>query len=396
MPELALSSVSATLAAVSACALLVSAAAGQSRGAPSEHPGRVEVRHDPAVFTASILLNLTGYDEKNGESFHPVRERVRKQLAAELPAELMAELREFRDAHPQHHTTYITFALLTGGPPSFIPRDVDDVAPKEGASGADWDDTWQSHVTSVRNDLAGLDDLLQKTWAEPAVRRAFADIEQEAVHYGLPYVAALNRGIEAAIVYLKADHSHLQLRQVIIPNLLMRHSEAMGFPMGRNTFLTIQGPGAGRFGPADSDPVGDPHEFLHLLVNPVALDPRLVETYPARFGELFRKAMMYPIPAQVYTSAENWVAECAVKAVACRIAYDVGRPLVPIGDPACPLAVTETSFGFLLEAWFYDKLADYEQGDMSFAEWFKQTVEQTTTDAVLEQLEALGIAVKDS
>jgi hypothetical protein len=377
--------------ALSACALLLSGAAGQSQGASPDPPKRVEVRHDAAVFTPSVLINLTGYDEEAEASFHTVRERVLRQSTDELPADLLADLNEFRGSHPNPHMSYITFVFLTERTPSFAMRDVDEVAPKEGISGADWHRLWHSHVTSVRNDLAGLELLLAKIWAALAVRRAFRDVEHEAVQYGMPYVAALDRGIEAAIAYLQAEPAHLRFRQVIIPNLLMRHGEAMGFPMGEDTFFTIQGPGAGRRGPAD--PVGDPHEFLHLLANPVALDPCLVKTYPRRFGGLFRRAMTYPIVKQNYRSIQNWVAECAVKAVACRITYDAGRPLAPVGDPACPLAVQEASFGFLLEAWFYGKLADYEQGDMSFAEWFEQTVAQTTTEAVPAQLQALGITV---
>jgi hypothetical protein len=102
--------------------------------------------------------------------------------------------------------------------------------------------------------------------------------------------------------------------------------------------------------------------------------------------------MAYPLVAESYSSVEQWVDECLVNALACRLVYDAGRPLAPLNDPACPLVVQETAAaGYLLEAWFYEKLADYEQGDMSFAEWFRQTVEETTEEAVLEQLRALGI-----
>ncbi len=250
-------------------------------------------------------------------------------------------------------------------------------------------------MTSVRKDLPGLELLLEKTWGLPAVRRAFRDIEDEAVKHGMASAAALNRGIEAAIEYLQADPSHLQLKQVIIPNLLMSRG-ALGFPMGEDTFFTIESPTAGRLGPADSDPVGDPHEFLHLLVMATTREPGLVKTYQTRLGELFRRAMAYPLVAESYSSVEKWVDECTVKAVACRIAYDAGRPLAPINDPACLLAVQEAAAGFLLEPWLYGKLGDYEQGDLSFAEWFAQTMEQTTTDAVLGQLQALGITVTDS
>jgi hypothetical protein len=170
----------------------------------------------------------------------------------------------------------------------------------------------------------------------------------------------------------------------------------MGFPMGEDAFFTVESPTAGRLGPADSEPAGDPHEFLHTLVMATTREPGLVKTYPARFGGLFRTAMAYPLVAESYSSVEKWVDECLVKALACRIAYDKGRPLAPISDPACPLAVQEAVHGFLLQTWFYEKLGDYEQGKLSFAEWFERTVEQTTTEAVLEQLGALGIAVKES
>jgi hypothetical protein len=394
MPDATLCGVPAVLAAFSACALLLSCAAGKSQGAPSGPPGRVEVRHDAAVFTASILLNLTGYDEENDESCHPVRERIRQQMAEELPAELTAELKEFRSDHSTHFMAYIQFALSTEGPPSFTLRDVDEVAPKDGAIGARLHEVWHSHVTSVRKDLAGLELLLKKIWEVPAVPRAFRDVEQETVQYGMPSAAALDHAIEAAIAYLKADPSHLQLRQMIIPNLLMARG-ALGVPMGEDTFFTVESPTSGRLGPAGSDPSGDPHEFVHVLVAPATRERSLVKTYPTRFGGLFRRAMMDPHVAGNYNSHEDWVDECMVKAVACRIVYDTGRPLAPVGDPACPLAVMEASCGFLLEAWFYEKLAEYEQGNMSFTEWYEQTVEHTTEDAVLAHLEELGVVVKE-
>lgn len=393
MPELTLCGVPGVLATLSTAALLLSFAGGTSQGAPSE-PGRVEVRHDPAVFTASALLNLTDYDEENDEPLHPAGETVRQQMAKELPPELVAELKEFRAAHPVHFTRYIGFALSTEGPPSFTPLNVEEVAPKEGAVGARWHAVWHSHMASTREELGGLELLLKRTWGVPAVQRAFRDIEEEAVQHGMASAAALDRGIETAIEYLQADPSHLQMKHVIIPNMLMSRG-AMGFPMGEDTFFTIESPTAGRLGPADSDPVGDPHEFLHTLVMPATREPGLLEEYPARFGGLFRRAMAYPLVAESYSSVEKWLDECLVKALACRIAYDKGRPLAPLSDPSCPLAVQEAVAGFLLQTWFYEKLGDYEQGGMSFAEWFRQTVEHTTEEAVLDHLEELGISVKE-
>ena len=383
----------ATAAALFACALLVSIAAGGSSSASADAAGRVEVRHNAAVFTASVLLNLTGYDEENADSFHPVRERVRRQMAEGVPAELLAELKGFRSSHPQHHTRYVIFALSIEGPPSFALREVEAMAPAEGGPGAGWQEVWHSEVSRLRGDLAGLELLLAKLWAVPAVPGAFREAEQEALESGRPRASAINRGIEAAIAYLQADPSHLQVRQVIIPNLLMSHRQAMGVPMGCTTFVTVEGPLDVNLAPAGPEPMGDPHEFLHLLVAPATRAPDLVQTYPERFGELFRQAMEYPHMQGNYRSHEGWVDECLVKAVASRLVYDEGRPLAPLGDPACPLAVHETVAGYLLEAWLYEKLVEYEQGDLSFVEWFRQTVEETTEEAVLEQLQSLGIAV---
>jgi hypothetical protein len=390
-----LCSVPAMAAACFGCTLLVSIAAGWPGSASVGPAGRVEVRHDGAVFTASVLLNLTGYDEENADSFHPVRERVRRQMAEGVPAELLAELKGFRSSHPQHHTRYVIFALSIEGPPSFALREVEAMAPGEGGPGAGWQEVWHSEVTRLRRDLAGLELLLAKLWAVPAVQRAFQEAEHEALESGRPRASAISRGIEAAIAYLKADPSHLKLKQVIIPNLLMSHRQAMGVPMGRATFITVEGPLDVNLGPAGPEPIGDPHEFLHILVAPATRAPDLVETYPERFGELFRQAMEYPRMQGNYTSHEAWVDECLVKAMACRLVYDAGRPLAPIDGPACPLVVHETVAGYLLEAWFYEKLADYEQGDMSFVEWFQRTVEETTAEAVLEQLQALGIIVNE-
>ena len=166
----------ATAAACLASMLVLALAAGGSDSASAGPSERVQVRHDAAVFTASVLLILTDYDEEKDEPLHPVGERVRREMAKELPSELIADLKEFRADHPTHFTRYIGFALATEGPPSFTLRDMDEVAPKEGAVGARWHAVWHSHMAATRENLGGLEFLLKRAWGVPAVQRAFRDI----------------------------------------------------------------------------------------------------------------------------------------------------------------------------------------------------------------------------
>jgi hypothetical protein len=80
---------------------------------------RVEVAENKTIFAVFCLLNLGGYDaENNPDGMHPVRVRVREQLANKVRPELAKRIRDFYRRHtsaePYH---YSVVAMSTGGPP---------------------------------------------------------------------------------------------------------------------------------------------------------------------------------------------------------------------------------------------------------------------------------------
>lgn len=341
---------------------------------------RVQVRHDPRVFTISVLLNLAGYDHENAPAFHPVRARLRQELAPAVPTGLVADFRGFWQEHGWHHIFFITHALLTDEPPLFTPMTAADITPQTMPLGGDFA---RGHFIRLLTEMAG-HSFLQRAWEVPALQAAFHSIEDESLTHARLMADALERGVERAVTYLGADPDYLELPYVLVSDLLLSYWEACQNPIG-DSFIEVRGPVFAKPGDPVPFSMEDPHEFVHIPLIPVTRDPARVAAYQPRIDDLFRRAMTYPMMKANYGSPRDWLDECLVKAVCCRLVYNTGS-LQPRS-----VAVQEASLGYLLEPWFYEKLADYEPGKITFAEWFDRIMADFDAAAVLRQLASLGI-----
>ncbi len=348
---------------------------------------RVEVQHDARVFTASIFLNLTGYDEENAPAFHPVRTRLREEMQAAVPPELVSECKDFRGAHPLHHTAYIWLAMLTDGPASF------EIAHTEAAAACPVPMIGQ-HARQIASQLAGLRELLCRLWGLAAVRDAYVDVQPEVLAHGEAGARLLEPNVCKAIAYMKADPGAVLARYTLIPNLLFSYWQAIGVPIGMH-FNEVRGPVTVRPGAPDPHATGDPHEFVHLLVAPTSWDLGRVDAHASRLDGLFRRALTYDLVGRNYDSFAAFTNECLVNAVSCRVLRGPA-PLAPLGAPASPSVVGEAHLGFLMETWFYERLEAYERRSLEFAEWFEQTMAAATTDRVLEHLARLGVTAAEA
>ncbi|MCJ7676099.1 MAG: hypothetical protein MUO35_00070 [Anaerolineales bacterium] len=345
---------------------------------------RVGVEHDARVFGASVLLNLTGYDEENGPAFHPVRARLREETRAAVPRALIAECTGFRDAHPLHGSAYMWLAMLTDGPPCF------DLVHVETAAASPIP-MIEEHVRHIAHELAGLRELLRKLWDLAAVRNAYEGTRPEVLAHGEAHARILEPNVAEAIAYMRTDPAALLARYTLIPNLLSSYWQAMGIPIGMH-FHEVRGPVTAVPGAPDPHATGDPHEFVHMLVAPTSWDPSRVDAHASRLDGLFRRAQGYD--AARYDSFILFMNECLVDAVSCRVRQGP-VPLASLDDPNRPQVMEDARAGLLMAPWFYEHLETYERRTASFAEWFDETMAAATTEGVVEHLARFGVIVRD-
>ena len=81
----------------------------------------------PSLFSVLAAINAAGYNaDADSPSNHPTRDLVRRELAAKkIPC--LDELKKFFENHRQSDwnselSQYVSFALVTDGPPAFAPR----------------------------------------------------------------------------------------------------------------------------------------------------------------------------------------------------------------------------------------------------------------------------------
>ena len=229
-------------------------------------------------------MNLTGYDQENGAAYHPVRERLRRDLAQTMPAEVVAEFRDFQAERPEHHFwVFIQYVLSTGGAPSFEPLGFDELC----AEGKE-----ESAYRPMVEELRGLEGIIRKAWAVPDVQSAYRDAEDQVMAHGSEYAAAFRTGYEKAVEYLKADPTNLKLDYIFVPNLLQSYFEATGHRVGHK-FYDVEGPQSEHPREARPGDVGNPHEFVHGLISSVTKDLARIELFAPKVQEIFDTSMAY-------------------------------------------------------------------------------------------------------
>ncbi|MEN6605822.1 MAG: hypothetical protein ABFD60_01165, partial [Bryobacteraceae bacterium] len=132
---------------------------------PAAEQGQLDA--SPSLFSVMAAINAAGYDaDIDSAANHPLREALRKELASRnIPC--LPELKKFFAEHRQLDDTselsqYISFALVTDGPPSFQPRLKQNEIPPDVLALNGFDKL----MTRFHSE-AGIDDLWRK--AQPAI-----------------------------------------------------------------------------------------------------------------------------------------------------------------------------------------------------------------------------------
>jgi hypothetical protein len=205
-------------------------------------------------FLRCSAWSISAGTTNNPDGMHPVRVRVREQLASKVRSELAKRSRDFYRQHtgadPYH---YSVVAMSTGGPPDF-------------RFTAEWPDVSKDASFAA---LADLPVLLRELYTSAPIEEIYAGVRPDYRKYIDQYRASVVAQVAKAMAYcrmsaLNATGGGETPHAVMIPNLLESFSRAFGFVLG-DTFA-VEGP---------QTKIGyNPHEFVHGITNPMSYDPR--------------------------------------------------------------------------------------------------------------------------
>ena len=310
---------------------------------------RVEVTENKTIFTLFCLLNLGGYDEENNpDGMHPVRVRVREQLAHNVPLELAKRIRDFYRQHATADAStdayrYTVVAMSTGGAPGF-------------KFTADWPDVGRDPSFAA---LADLPVLLRDLYASAPIEEIYASVRPDYLKYIEDYRAEVVAQVAKVMAYCRVPALSASggeaTRSVVIPNLLESYGRAFGLVL-EDTFA-IEGPQA---------KIGyNPHEFVHGITNSMSYDPRYKALqHPAE--PLFELAKKQPDVGDV-ANLQNFLDENLVRAISLKYRDN--------GDPARRQRLQEAMMeeyrsGYTLEPFFYEQLSGYEKSKEPMSEYY--------------------------
>ena len=298
-----------------------------------------------SLFTVLAAINAAGYDaEIDSTSNSPVREAVRRELAAKsIPC--LEELKRFvRDHHQADSTAelsqYISFGLVVDGPPSFRYRLKQNELPPDVMALAGFEKLLARFYTE-----AGVDALWQK--AQPEMDAAIA-------RYHLP----LTEAVMQVNGYLRSPTSGVRgFRFQVYLDLLGAPNQIQTRSYGNEYFVVLTTS-------PEPQTADVRHAYLHYMLDPLA----------TRYSEevMKRKALEdYALGAPYLDPIfkEDFLlltGECVIKAVESRLASGAGQKQALVQQ-----ALGE---GFVLTPHFAEQLAIYEKQDQSIRYYYPNLI----------------------
>ncbi len=305
-----------------------------------------ELDASPSLFAVLAAVNAAGYDaDLDSLANHPLREAVRKELAAKrIPC--LDELKRFFRDHRQKDWTselsqYVSFALVVDGPPAFDFRlKVNELPPDVMA-------------------LDGFQPLLVRFCREADVaslwKKAQPDFEAAIARYHAPVIGAVGQ----VNAYLRAEASGIRgWRFQVYVDLLGAPNQIQTRSYANEYFVVVT--------PSPEPQVADVrHAYLHFQLDPLAtryaddvLKKKAVGDY----------ALGAPYLEQAYKSDFLLLAsECLIKAVESRL-----EP----GSPQRKQALVQQALGegYILTPHFAEQLALYESQDRSMRYFYPDLI----------------------
>ena len=318
----------------------------------------------PALFAVMAAINAAGYDVDLGSPVNsPVREMVRREVAAKNPAGL-AQLKEFFGDHRQKDpnadlTQYISFALCVGDPPEFA---------------------YRYKTNELPPDVAQLDEFrglmirfYQEADIEQLWKKAQPLFEETIARYHAPVLAAVNQ----VNAYLRSSTSGMMgtrfqvyLDLVAAPNQVHTRSYKSDY------FIVIT--------PSAELQVDDiRHAFLHYQVDPLSI----------RYAQDLEKKRGLIDYAQAATLLEPYYkddfgllsTECLIKAIESRLAPVDVRP---------KLVAQALGEGYVMTPAFADALPAYEKQEQSLRFYYPDLVKTIDLKREAARLDKIEFATE--
>jgi len=335
---------------------------------PGAAPIKDQVRFEvsESLFTAMALINAVGYDEDlESTSNHPARKWVRQRLAAKNPA-ILEDLKQFykdhrRDNWQQELSQYVSFALVTDGPPDFNPRFV-----------------WNEMPPDTQ-ELRGFEAYLKLFYDEADIPSLWREVEPQFEPLLQKYQPKVTETIQRANAYLRNPTSGAQRRgfQIVLDVLgAPNHVETRAYDDMSYIVVT----------PTPEFPMDRMRlAYLHYLIDPVVY--RLRESFENKRA-VSDFALGAPLlPAAYKEDFALLVSACLVRAVAAR--------MEPMPAAERERLVNEaTTEGFVLTPFFYERLQEFEKQPANLRYYFEEMMAKL--DAFKENERLKGVKFKES
>lgn len=315
---------------------------------PEEPLGQIDTNE--ALFDVMAAINAGGFDaDVNAVSNDPLRQTLRQYFAqqdrqSQNHAAIDALRRFVRDHRPHVKETelnqYVSFALLTKGPPDFAFANPDLPVPPEVAA------------------LEGFGPILADFYKEAKLDQLWKQVQPNYEARAAEYTEPVSRAVLEVTAYLRSVTNSFQGRRFLI------YVDLLGAPNQVQTrnyvddYYTV-------ITPAADFPMGDlRHAFLHFMTEPQTLRMSLAMK---KLMPLHEIALDSPLLEEEYrTNFTDLAMECFIKAIEARIER---KP-----------AMVEQALreGYILTPAFAEQLEIYEKNDQALRIYFPELVDAIT------------------
>ncbi|HXP85304.1 MAG TPA: hypothetical protein VN841_11330 [Bryobacteraceae bacterium] len=307
---------------------------------PQEPLGQIDSIE--ALFDVMAAINVAGYDEGiDSASNDPLRQALRDYIAKQDPRSVDALKRFVRDRRPRSRDTelnqYVSFALLTKGPPDFAFTNPDLPLPPEVVP------------------LDGFAPLLAAFYKEAQLDQLWKRVQPSYEQAMAKYTEPVSRAILEVNAYMRnVTNGFLGRRFLVYVDLLGGPNQVQTRNYIDDYYVVIT--------PAAELPVSDiRHAFLHFMVDPLVL--KYSENLKKK-KELLELALDSPILEENYRlDFVQLAGECFIKAIESRIER----------KPA--LAEEAMREGYILTPAFAELLDVYEKQEQGMRLYFPDLVD---------------------
>jgi tetratricopeptide (TPR) repeat protein len=347
------------LRAVVAVSIALTILAPAFAQAPAATGGQLDASE--TLFDVLAAANAAGYDaDLNLPTNSPVRALVRQEIAKENPASLPELKAYFRDQRPPSSSAelsqYVSFALLSAGPPDFKPAHPDLPAPPDA------------------DKLFELPPLLAQFYKDAHLDKLWKQVQPYYEQAIDQYTEPVSRTVLQANAYLRNPTSgYLGRRFQIFVDLMGAPNVVQTRSYVDNYYVVVT--------PQAELPIDQIRRaYLLYLLDPLSIKYAAELKKKSVLGDFAQEAPL--LPELFKTNFNLMASESFIKAVDARITRK-------------PAMVEEAlKEGYVLTPAFYEQLPLYEKQDVSMRLYFPDMVDKIDVKHEQQRLEAVQFATE--